>query len=268
VELRVKELEAFRAVYCGLCKQLGRSFGPLARLTLNYDFVFLAMLAYAQSDANPHIKRGRCAVNPFLGVPICKGDEVLASCADTAALMIYYNLRDKIDDGNIFLGVLRPFAASAKNKAAGRSPQTHEIIAELYKRQREVESQENVSIDKAAEPTATALSLIAANLTDDPGQKSAMERFGYMLGRYIYLADALEDLEADLKAGRFNPLAAVPEARERAKEALLMTAGEAGVACESMKLSAFEPVIHNVVYLGLREQIQRIYDRKKQRRRI
>jgi hypothetical protein len=251
----VKELEAFRAVYCGLCKQLGRSFGSAAKLTLSYDFVFLAMLAYSQSEIKPDITRGRCAVNPLLRVPVCKGDEILRFCADAAALMIYYNLRDKIDDGNIFIGILRPFAARAKNKAAKREPQTHNIIKELYKRQKEVEAAENVSIDQAAEPTATALSLIAANLSADPDQKRVLERFGYMLGRYIYIADALEDFERDIKTKSFNPVTA----REHAKQTLMMTAGEAGLACGLLKLPVFEPVIHNVVYLGLAEQIERIY---------
>ena len=44
-ELKVKEQEAYRAVYCGLCKELGRSYGQLSRMTLSYDFAFLSVLA-------------------------------------------------------------------------------------------------------------------------------------------------------------------------------------------------------------------------------
>ena len=33
-QLRLCEWEAYRGIYCGLCRTLGRRFGPLARLTL------------------------------------------------------------------------------------------------------------------------------------------------------------------------------------------------------------------------------------------
>ena len=40
-ELKVKEYELYRAVYCGLCRSLGKCTGCASKLTLNYDFVFL-----------------------------------------------------------------------------------------------------------------------------------------------------------------------------------------------------------------------------------
>lgn len=43
-ELKVKEWEAYQGIYCGLCKQLAERYGLFARMTLNYDFVFLAVL--------------------------------------------------------------------------------------------------------------------------------------------------------------------------------------------------------------------------------
>lgn len=46
-ELRIKEYEAYKSVYCGLCKELGRQYGIFARFTLSYDFTFLAILSMA-----------------------------------------------------------------------------------------------------------------------------------------------------------------------------------------------------------------------------
>ena len=43
-ELKVREAEDYKAIYCGLCKELGRSYGIFARMTLSYDFAFMAML--------------------------------------------------------------------------------------------------------------------------------------------------------------------------------------------------------------------------------
>ena len=38
------EREAFRAAYCGLCHALGKRYGLVGRMILNYDLTFLAVL--------------------------------------------------------------------------------------------------------------------------------------------------------------------------------------------------------------------------------
>ena len=41
-ELRIREHECYRAYYCGLCRAMGKCTGQCSRMTLSYDFVFLA----------------------------------------------------------------------------------------------------------------------------------------------------------------------------------------------------------------------------------
>ena len=53
-ELKVKEWEAYQGIYCGLCKQLAQRYGLFARMTLNYDFVFLAMMDMALREQRIH----------------------------------------------------------------------------------------------------------------------------------------------------------------------------------------------------------------------
>ncbi len=45
-ELRVREWHAYRAYYCGLCKELQREYGFLPRMLLNYDLVLPALLVF------------------------------------------------------------------------------------------------------------------------------------------------------------------------------------------------------------------------------
>ena len=49
-ELKVKHYEAYKGVYCSLCKTLKKEYGAFASLTLNYDFTLLALtrLAFAK----------------------------------------------------------------------------------------------------------------------------------------------------------------------------------------------------------------------------
>ena len=43
-ELKIKEYETYKAVYCSLCRLMGREYGLWSRFTLSYDFTFLALL--------------------------------------------------------------------------------------------------------------------------------------------------------------------------------------------------------------------------------
>ena len=71
-ELKIKDYEAYQGVYCGLCKQLGRVYGPFYRFTLSYDFAFLAMLSMALGEEPPPVSPGKLCGPSFKkagGVP-------------------------------------------------------------------------------------------------------------------------------------------------------------------------------------------------------
>ena len=57
-EMRVRENEYYRAVYCGLCRSQGKCTGQCSRFTLNYDIVFLALLRLAVNGEKIEIKKG------------------------------------------------------------------------------------------------------------------------------------------------------------------------------------------------------------------
>ena len=65
-QLRICEFDTYKAIYCGLCKQLSHSYGPFARLTLSYAFTFLALLDMALKDESPQFKTENCLYNPCL----------------------------------------------------------------------------------------------------------------------------------------------------------------------------------------------------------
>ena len=97
-QLRVCELEAYKAVYCGLCRQLGQSFGLPARFTLSYDASFLALLGLALAEEKPAMAPGRCPFNPLGKRPVCREAPALAFAADVAVLLLYWKLRDNLTD--------------------------------------------------------------------------------------------------------------------------------------------------------------------------
>lgn len=57
-----EEADRFRRAYCGLCHTLGERYGPAARMILNYDFTYLAILLSDPEEAAPC--RRRCVSSP------------------------------------------------------------------------------------------------------------------------------------------------------------------------------------------------------------
>ena len=71
-ELLVKEYEAYRGVYCGLCRSMGKCTGCLSRMTLSYDFTFLLVFRTAVTGTRPEFELRRCAAHPTKKRPMLK----------------------------------------------------------------------------------------------------------------------------------------------------------------------------------------------------
>lgn len=50
-EMKVREYEQYKAVYCTLCKELERHYGLLAKFALSFDITFYAVVALDLSGA-------------------------------------------------------------------------------------------------------------------------------------------------------------------------------------------------------------------------
>lgn len=268
-EMKYSEFDTFQAVYCGLCKQLSRVFGPFASLTLSYDFTFAAVLSIAMSKkSGGTFKPCRCVANPLKKKACLVPCDDLTYCSAAAMLLIYYKVKDDIEDSGFFKKIpkylILPFVAKARKKAMKLSPGLDDIISNAIKRQSEIEHDvHNSSVDRAADPTATMLSKIFEAFSDNEKQKIILNRFGYLIGRYVYFADALDDLERDEKSGSYNPFLVkfkdedkpVSEIKEYAKGLLNITVGEVPPAYELLEIKQYKTILDNIVYLGLHHEM-------------
>ncbi len=278
-ELKIGEYRAYKAIYCGLCKQLGRSFGLFARMTLSYDFTFLAAFAMAVAEEEPAFEAQGCMCNPIKKTPCCLENKALCDVADCAMILLWEKLKDDLQDSGFVkkLGVrlLRPFARRPYRLAAARRPELARMAQEYTAAQNALEKAVCSDVDQAAEPTAKLLSALLEELSGDEKQRRVLGRTGYLLGRFIYLCDALDDLEDDQKSGGYNPFLlrnaakgmTAEEIRQDAKGSLYLTVSELGLCCDLLQLRRFAGIINNVLCLGLKGSVDLIMERKKQRER-
>lgn len=220
-ELRVKEYELYKAVYCGLCRTGGKRVSHLTRLLLSYDFVFLAMLRFCFTGEKLTVHPERCPCFPLRKRPAVGECETLVYCASVFAVLTYYKYCDCIHDEKGFkkLGALlmRVLCKPMKKKALKRYGGLDETIALPLGELVELEKNGESCLDKAADCFARMLAG-AASFGFEGADKRILFECGYHTGRFIYIADACDDLEDDAKKGRYNALMAAAGNIQAARE--------------------------------------------------
>ena len=256
--LSAEEKESYQSAYCGLCHVMGQRHGWLARLTLNYDFTLLALLHYSSStggDTGCH----RCPVHPFRKARTCLRGEALEAAADESIILTWYKLSDDIADHGLISGIparfLRFLFRKAYRRAAVARPKFDQKVNKEMARLSAFESERSPKLDHVADTFAKILVAAAEDCEADENRR-AMEQLLYHLGRWVYLADAWDDLKDDLKANRYNPLDARFQGNaleERLYVETTMTHSMRLVhsAANLMDFGFWQSVIENILYCGL-----------------
>lgn len=264
-ELKMKEWEQYRGVYCSLCRTLGKRYGLPARFLLNYDFTLLALFQMALSPDCAGFSDGRCSFNPTKKCLRCHAEAPLQFAADAAVLLTYYKLRDNVADSGFFRRwAVRPLlwaAAPMKRRAARLRPELAAQMAAYYAAQQAVEGDTAASLDAAAAPTAVLMAALTTAGETEPEAHRARERFGYCLGRWIYLIDAADDWERDRRRGGFNPFAATESGdppRVYMREALNACLAECLTAWHLLDRHHFDSILQNILHVGMPAQIRRV----------
>ena len=271
-ELRIREYEAYKAVYCGLCRQLGKDYSVLARLSLSYDCTFYAILLMSLSKSCSGFRDGRCKANPLKK---CK----FASCADESynkaaaltVISVYYKLTDDIRDGGFFKRLLcrclKPFFGRWRKKAMKRYPYLEECVSEMMELQQKAEQNEGSGIDDAAHPTARMLSKILISEARDDIGRTVLGELGYQIGRWIYIIDAADDYDKDKKSHNFNPFLNSDKAdiKEYMNQTLSQCLARAYDAYELLTVVDFKGILDNMMLYGFPSKQQSvIYGRQEE----
>ncbi|MBQ4538525.1 MAG: hypothetical protein II995_02840 [Oscillospiraceae bacterium] len=268
-QLKVCELESYKAVYCGVCRGLSKRFGPAARCTLSYDFTFIAMLHAAINDSAPVFTPQRCPLNPFKKRPhLDYCDSVEFSC-EMAILMLREKCADNVADSSFlpYLGwsILTPVIENISSDVEKKHPDASRIAREMTEAQKKAEALgSEAKIDICCDPTASALGDIYSLMSKDKTTKRILKRMGYMLGRYMYLCDAIDDFDDDVKKNQFNPLSNYPDDSEF-DAVLRFTAAEAANAYALLDIKYFKEILDNIMFMGLDATAHSLIERRKKR---
>ena len=268
-DMKMRDYELYKGVYCSLCRALGRNYSPLAQLFLSYDFALACVLRLAAAENGCTFSKKRCPYNPAKKCMICASKDVFDFCAHAVIITVYYkvidNLRDKGFISKLAAALVFPAVALMHKKAARLAPDIEKAVSVAMKLQAETEVKPSLSIDEAAHPSAQALATVFA-LGFEGKTKEALSKIGYMTGRFVYILDAADDLEDDKKNGAFNPFSgediSSAESRkifaEKVRGMLNLTQSIALESIDMLEVKRFYDIMDNILLEGLSNCAERV----------
>lgn len=221
-ELKFREYEYFRMYYCGVCKSIGKRYGNLQRFGLVNEMGMLALLLDCISGRADFMKYqvNRCIAHPVKKFPWVTESVYTDYAADVNVIFAYFKLKDSWQDDRNFFSALgaRLFFRRAVNRAGQKNPTVYASVRRQLAGLSQAEKTLCQSLDEAAEFFARLMEDI---FTEAPGIQEALQspseydteeklvslrELGYYIGKWVYLIDALWDLEEDCKHRHYNPI--------------------------------------------------------------
>lgn len=265
-EMRVKEYDAFRSYYCGLCKTLKHEYGFSARLGLNYDSVFLALLLSSVTQIPLTCTAQRCIVSPFKKKPIADTNPCLSYSAGVMVILALLKLEDDVRDEKSVKSLFCLLALwRARRRVLKQYKPLYVQCKEQIKALSRMEQEQCASIDALADTFGTMMQhVFTPDLIEDQNSRRILGHMGYLLGRFIYILDAYEDIEQDKKKHRFNVFLAQQTSpdKEALRNLLTLTLSNVASSYELLSLTLNKPILDNILYLGLSHVLDNVLDQK------
>ena len=251
-ELKIRDYKRYRSFYCGLCESLRKRYGIRGQLILPYDMVFVDMLLNGVYET-PLTEADRFCITHPLKKQHMLYNEITDYCADMGLLLAYYKFRDDVEDDRSpkARAAARLIRKSAR-KAEAAWPRQAEAAETYVRRLRETEQSGTYDLDETAGFTGTALAEIFVMKEDL--WSDFLRGCGFYLGKYVYLLDAYEDLEKDLKKGRYNPWKPYSARRDfdaLVENTLTMMMAECAKEFEKLPIVQDIEILRNIVYSGV-----------------
>ncbi|MCM1189255.1 MAG: DUF5685 family protein [bacterium] len=262
-EMKFKEFDVYHSYYCGICRDLKRKYGALGQMSLSYDMTFLAILLTGLYEPETAAGSCKCFAHPFENHPT-KSNIFTEYAADMNALFTYYKCRDDWEDEKKFRKLLYG------KMLEGRTGKQLQVYAEKVKKISilmqnfsDSEKEENADIDTLAGLFGKVMAEIVTPREDEWSDN--LRTLGFFLGKFIYLCDAYEDVEKDIKKGTVNPLKRryeSPDFEEECKTILTMMMSECCREFEKLPILENVEILRNILYSGVWCRYEAVHEKR------
>lgn len=262
-EMKFKEFDVYRSYYCGLCRAMKDRCGNLARLSLSYDMTFVYMLLSGLYEPATELKQCKCALHPFEKINYSE-NSIAEYVADMSLLMTYFKCKDDWDDDKKISRGLLMNALRGKYRKLGhfyedKLRQIEDLFAEI----RRGEKEDLLDVDYMSGLFGNIMALVMVQKEDE--WAPMLGRMGFFMGKFIYIMDAYEDIEEDLKHKQYNPLVKLyqsPDFEGEMQQILSMMMGECCREFEKMPILENVDILRNILYSGVWVRYEAVHSKR------
>ena len=251
-EMKFREYDEYHAYYCGLCESLKDHYGYKGQISLNNDLTFLALLLSSLYESTPKKEESRCIVHP-MHKHLKYSNEYIDYCASMTIVLTYFKCQDDwVDEKKVTRKLYMSTLNNSFHKIKDQFPNKVDKIKEDLDKSSQLEKENCTNIDEISRYSGLMMGEICA-YKDDEWHDELFE-LGFYLGKFIYLMDAYDDIEKDLKNDCFNPFKEMYKEEnfdENCYNLLEMMISKSATAFECLPIIENVEILRNILYSGV-----------------
>ncbi len=254
-EMKFKDYDVYHAFYCGLCQSLKEHYGWIGQFTLSYDMTFLVILLSGLYEPETTTQTVTCVTHPFEKHP-ASTNIYTDYAADMTILLSYYKcLDDWKDEGKRTSYIAARDLHKKVVELRQKYPKKCSVVADRLKKLSRLEKENEQNVDRMAGLFGEIMAEVF--VCEEDCWEPSLKRIGFYLGKFVYLMDAYDDLEKDIKNDNYNPFLnrythTEPDVfAERAKGLLTMMMAECSREFEKLPILRYAEILRNILYSGV-----------------
>lgn len=263
-EVKIKDFDLYCSFYCGLCQSLKKRFGIAGQLTLSYDLTFVVLLLTGLYEPKIHTLDQRCIVHPIHKKKM-RQSSISDYAADMNVLLSYYKCLDDWNDEKKYSKkaysiLLKKSCVEIEKKYPEKALRIRENLEMLSR----YEKLNEKDIDLVAGCFGRIMEEIV--VYGDKIWEATLRRMGFFLGKFIYLLDAFDDVEEDIKNKSYNPFSEMyteEDFEDKIQRLLIMMMSECCNEFEKLPIIEYTDLLRNILYSGVWVRFKEISNNRK-----
>lgn len=279
-ELKLKDYKEYKNAYCELCNGLKKNYRRVSMIFLNYEVTFLYILLDSIGENSKEMMSISCGLNPMKKCKRAINPILLDYVSFINMYLVIMKLDDDYkDERKLFRKVIA--SSIKKSKKYKNNLLKYEILHTKIETQLQnfskYEKENCNDFDKISDCMGNILRIIIEYYfeyftTDSLKINSIrLKEISYHLGKWLYLIDAVDDFEKDIKKTQYNPLNSFVRKEDEGVKKMYQ---KAHIMLRLMEKNMIEQnqyidyqrhkaVIYNIFFYGLEQKVNQILCKKK-----
>lgn len=243
------------------------AYSNFPRMFITNDINFFNVLFHSVTETDVEIENKTCFSHPFTKRTILKTTPLTDKLAVANILLTYWNVFDDVlDDKSLTKRAVLKTLKKSYNKAKLTLPQMDEMLKRMYNDLQSLEKSNCASVDMVSHSFASLSQQFACLTLGDKTSANA-ETLCYNLGKWIYLIDALDDVEKDLKRNNYNVFVScynmscvndVSNHIEEIQFVMYASLNRIAQSYNDLNLTKYNCILKNVLYDSIRNKTKQI----------